>query len=206
MNPLNTDKALVGDSTVNDDICEIYKTPMPNFTDDTETQASNEIISGRNVEVPIITIESIEAYNEFISGSAKDCNIVTYDELTEYGAFKMFKVLSDGNNGDYSQYCYTFDDGITLYVTDTSVRLLKENQMQIIDEKNINLNDMRMLTTEDSGMFYLGELGYYYVSGKLLYIKWNDNNLEYRVCGSSLLADYQFEVQTRTAQLLRPDL
>lgn len=217
----NTEDVIAVQNQENTSTSKTEKTPLPKEADSTENtnvastpsatventfenQETEGIVDEPSVETPIITIKSIEDYNEFLKNIAKTYNIVSYDSIKAYGNFKMFKVLSDGNNGDYSQYCYTFDDGATLYITDTNVRPPKENQEQTINEQIVNLNDMRTIETSESGMYYLGDLGYYYVSGKLLFIKWNNDNLEYKICGDSLLADYPYGKQTKIAELLMP--
>ncbi|MBQ1848531.1 MAG: hypothetical protein II135_11040, partial [Clostridia bacterium] len=108
-------------------------------------------------ERPLITITDYNEYSDFMSKEDRADKIIGFDAFKPIGNFKNFVILSEGRQGDYSQYKYGIDDGsgfiINLTVTDTSVHKsdFKLPDMYIeLEQKDIG-EDIRYLNDEIQG-------------------------------------------------------
>lgn len=158
-------------------------------------------------EVPLLTISTLEDYNEFLSSENLPKNFITYDMLKDIGDFEYLIFLSDGYNGDFTEYMYTVKDStgydISVYV-EPSIESDVLNSNTIIAE-TINRTDLRTIGSAESGIYMYNDLKYKYVSGKLLSIAWDMDGLRYTLTGSSMLDNYPDQNNTFMGLLLNGD-
>ena len=64
---------------------------------------------------------------------------------------------------------------------------------------------MRLIAEKNSGIYILNGITYRYVSGELLSIAWNDQNVCFTLCGSSMLSNYPYNDSTFVGKILNSD-
>lgn len=175
-----------------------------------ETLNSQDKLGGvesNGVEVPLLTISTLEDYNEFLSSENLPKNFITYDMLRDVGDYVCLIFLSDGYNGDFTEYMYTVKDStgyeISVYV-EPSIESDVLSSNTIIAEK-INRTDLRTNGSVESGIYMYNDVKYKYVSGKLLSIVWDMDGLRYTVTGSSMLDNYPDQKNTFMGLILNGD-
>ena len=173
-------------------------TGLPEMTDveDLSYGATGDI----GVERPTKAFVNYGDYLDFLAEADHNSKTIEYEKLKAIGKFRSFVLLSD----DFSQYMYSFDDGsgftVYLTVTDTAVRK-DTNNYNIIDPSDYGTH-LRALRSDASGLRYIGDTEYMYVNGKLLWIGWDDGDIQFRLSGDSMLDGYPHGVNTFTSKLL----
>ena len=177
------------------------------------TEAGSKIaVSGdmHTGERPLITITDYNEYSDFMSKEDRADKIIGFDAFKPIGNFKNFVILSEGRQGDYSQYKYGIDDGsgfiINLTVTDTSVHKsdFKLPDMYVELEQTDLGEDLRYLNGEIHGYITVDGVELLYVKGKLLTVRWMQGDIEFKLNGNSSLA-YPDVHNTFISELLRRD-
>jgi hypothetical protein len=162
----------------------------------TPTDATVDAIVTPNVEEPLLTIESYSEYVSFLEYTDLPDQFVSYDMIAQFGAFDSFVCLTDARYGDYSSYMYNLvdvaadDADIVLYVDQDGSTIDTSQQTAL---KGVNTENMRCLSTEESGAFISNGIEYYYVNGLLLSIKWQVEDTLFTLSGRGLLDGYPQE-------------
>lgn len=164
-------------------------------------------VEPNGVEVPLLTISTLDDYNKFMSSENLPENFITYDMLKDIGDFVYLIFLSDGYNGDFTEYMYTVKDStgydISVYV-EPSIESDVLNSNTIIAEK-INRTDLRTIASAESGIYIYNDVKYKYVSGKLLSIAWDMDGLRCTLTGNSMLDNYPDQNNTFMGLILNGD-
>lgn len=160
-------------------------------------------------ERPLITLATYSDYKKYIEENSLSDKVVTYEYLDFIGEFRMLVFLSDARYGDYSMYMYTlydktFGDEIVLYVTHNKEKNDK-NKYSIIDDEKIDFSDMRSIKGTEKGKYFIDEIKYSYVSGKLLSIEWDSNGVNYIIMGDEYFDNYPLDSSTFISDLLNRD-
>lgn len=173
-------------------------TGRPEMTDGEDTV--NDMTGEAGIERPTKAFSNYGDYLDFLAETDHNSKIIEYEKLKTIGKFRSFVLLSD----DFSQYKYAFDDGsgftVNLTVTDTAVRK-DTNNYDIIDPSDYG-TDLRALRSDVSGLRYIGDTEYMYVRGKLLCIRWKNDDIEFILSGDSMFDGYPQGVNTFTAKLM----
>lgn len=181
--------------------------PTCSLNETLNTQDKLGGVEPNGVEVPLLTISTLDDYNEFLSSENLPKNFITYDVLKDIGDFVYLIFLSDGYNGDFTEYMYTVKDStgydISVYV-EPSIESDVLISNTIIAEK-INRTDLRTIGSDESGFYMYNDVKYKYVSGKLLSIAWDMDGLRYTVTGSSMLDNYPYQKNTFMGLILNGD-
>ena len=174
--------------------------PTETYTDNIPTEtATND-----GGERPLLTLDSENEYIEFLSSGEMPADFVSYDKIEAIGAFYGLVFLSDAYRNDYSSYMYSLIDSngveITLYVDHCDETLSTSGSIL-----GVNEIDMRLLSDESSGAYVSDNIEYRYVSGKLLSISWERQNIVYTLCcvsGDFRLSDYPLTDSTFIGKML----
>jgi hypothetical protein len=162
--------------------------PLDDAGEDIQSPSDENDFSS-SMDVPLVMTESYQAYQEFIKAYTLPNNFVYYDHIKSFGAFKDFVCLSDARYGDYSHYMYTLIDDndfeFSLYVASGRESPWQPNIITYANE-----NNMRVLSSKESGIYERDGLCYSYVDGALLSISWQSNELTYTLVGYSMLNNY----------------
>lgn len=171
----------------------------PHYT----SEQQNEIIKSQEGERPLLTFESQNEYTKFLNLNKMPDDFVSYNKINNIGTFKSLVFTSDAYNNDYSSYMYTLIDSIgfeiTLYVDHNEGVLSKLDSIS-----NLNGKDMRLLSDTRSGVYISNGLKYQYVSGQLLSISWEFQDINYSLCSSepSLLSNYPLTESTFVGKMI----
>lgn len=180
-----------------------------NSSDSTEINTNalpKETVKPNEGERPILTFESENEYKKFLNLAELPADFVSYDEIVAIGAFKGVVFLSDAYANDYSSYMYSLVDfegfEITLYVDHSEEALSTANSVSKVNKAN-----MRLLSDTSSGVYVSGNIKYQYVSGELLSISWENQNINYTLCasGAPMLSDYPPAESTFVGKLFDTD-
>lgn len=153
--------------------------------------------SGGSGERPLKAIESYREYEKFVKDVHLNSKIVTYEQVKVIGDFRSFVVLSDAQRGDYSDFLYCFRDRtnsaviLELYVTDLNVRTPPNYHEEISFDGSYD--DMRKLSTDQSGYVIVDGVEYHYILGELQSIEWEKDHWRFALTGNSMLGDYPAE-------------
>lgn len=170
----------------------------------TDGSLDDPVVLPEKGESPLLTLESINEYTKYLTLSKMPIDFVTYDQIELIGDFKSLVFLSDAYSNDYSSYMYTLIDSegfeITLYVNNSAEILSTVTTVTEVDTKN-----MRSLSNTHSGTYVSGNINYQYVSGKLISISWVNQNINYTLCGTSMLYEYPPAASTFVGKMLNTD-
>lgn len=154
-----------------------------------------------NGEIPLTTFERYSDYEKFLKTAELPENFVKYEDIAHLGKFEGYVCLSDAHGGDYSQGFFNLKDGtgesLGLYVY-TIPR--EKEKVNVID--NVDSDDLRRISSGESGVYTLFDADYRYVSGELLSITWVRGGVEYVLIGDSMLSDYPLTSSTVVGKML----
>ena len=201
--------------------CDINITDKNNQSDSTETNnmtdSSNEEIDSQDIknkttepydiEIPLLTLESMDMYTEFLNSNEMPDDFVLYDEISDVGDFEILIFLCNAYSHDYSSYLYGLVDSegfeISLYVEHNTDEFSLETDSII----QVNKTNMSLLTDTSDGDYIHDNIKYTYVSGELFSISWKTQNITYILCngGSPMFSDYPPTTSTFVGKMLNLD-
>lgn len=157
-------------------------------------------------DIPLLTIESYDEYRSFLKETKLPEDFVTYSDLSHFGEFDVFVRLCSPLD-DYSSYMYGFIDACD-YKSVISVDRVYETPAYIgkyplLDAGQLNLSDMRTLPSGENGRYVIGNITYWYISGKLSSIRWHQDGMYFQLSVSDpRFAEYPLDTNTTIAKLL----
>ena len=201
--------------------CNINITDKNNQSDSTETNnmtdSSNEEIDSQDIknkttepydiEIPLLTLESMDMYTEFLNSNEMPDDFVLYDEISDVGDFEILIFLCNAYSHDYSSYLYGLVDSegfeISLYVEHNTDEFSLETDSII----QVNKTNMSLLTDTSDGDYIHDNIKYTYVSGELFSISWKTQNITYILCkgGYPMFSDYPPTTSTFVGKMLNLD-
>ena len=157
--------------------------------------------------------ESIESYQEYLhfletDGKKYKCveDMIKYESIKRIGLFKLFLAsMTQLQTENLSMYYYALEDQsgfeFSLTVTDWSRSTLRKQESKRLGEE-LKLTDMRRIDETRNGYYLVdGFIKYVYVeNGKLLYIQWDYNGLEFTL--SDKFFDYPYGYDTFVSRML----
>lgn len=133
-----------------------------------------------NVDEPIPTYSTLEAYNIFITKAKLPSDFIYYEMLKSIGEFDSLVILTT-DSGDYSRGMYSFIDNVG-----NRIYLYFEPYEEVSNSKAIskiqNAEDLRCIDKKDSGVYIHKDLTYRYVNGSLISIEWKYENQLLSLC------------------------
>lgn len=160
------------------------------------------IIMPSNVERKTLTISSIDQYRELIYSGILPSDFVPYEKLKPLGEFVNLVFLSDAYLNDFSSYMYSLVDSsgseLTLYVETKAPT--ESVDLNIVTD--VNITNMRSLSSKSTGIFTTNGLDYTYVSGELLSITWVEKGIYFTFCGNMFLSNYPLTDATFAGKML----
>ena len=166
---------------------------------------TNAPVDAQSGEIPLLTIESYREWKSFMQETGAEQGILSYEALRSFGEFDHFVVLSGGYNGDYSDYMYFLKaSGFGI-----NIRICKRDKMKQIeynsaDTKSIG-SDLRFAKENESGLFIQDEIQYKFRNGKLAWISWNTEKLNFTLSADTSLSAYFSEEETLLSKLLNKE-
>ena len=157
------------------------------------------------VDRPLFTIEDYEEYLSFLELTDLPADFVTFDSLQIFGSFENFVDLTDLLNSDEPYNCYSYsviDENGYRYSIDVSreERLVTSD---VLNRDDINLSDMRILSSKQRGVYTINGFTYRYVNGRLSSIRWYSQGMHYALFISAKdFEDYPIESSTPFAKLV----
>ena len=201
--------------------CDINITDKNNQSDSTETNNitdfSNEEIDLQDIknkttdtyqiEIPLLTLYSMDMYTEFLNSNEIPDDFVLYDEISDIGDFESLVFLCHAYSIDYKSYLYGFVDSegfqISLYVYHDTDKFSLKNDSIV----QVNKTNMSLLTDTSDGDYIHDNIKYTYISGELISISWKTQNITYILCisGSPMFSDYPPTTSTFVGKMLNLD-
>lgn len=175
---------------------ESYVETLPPDTTPRPINPSGLETEGLSVELPSTTVEYEGAYDKLIPTLDLPDNFVYYDDLKIVGNFKHFSYLSS------KQYMYALRDasGNEVYVSIYADRPRDITKYPLCTD--VNLNDMRTVSTEGTCYYTNGGIDYSFVAGQLNYISWYEDGLKFVISYSRQFKDYPIKKDSFVAKLL----
>lgn len=161
----------------------------------------------QNDSACFISIESYDQYLVHIQEAPLPSDFLSYEEISHLGEFKSFVAYRNPITDIYSEYHYSIIDssGIELFFSAFHYDKFAAPIHSVTSE--VDLNNMRVLNSEEQGGYLVGELQYYYIQGKLNYLEWKINDVTFQLdanCKSTnnVSANYPVDKTTVFGQLL----
>ena len=180
--------------------CACAHNPQSDVTDPSQAESLF-------VDRPGLAIYNYGEYLSFLESTDLPNDFVEFDSLNGFGSFSGFVDLSSSPNPftpyDYDHYMYTFIDengyDYAIYVRREANYIPKED----INQEDINLADMRTLSSEQCGIYTMNGFKYNYVNGQLISIRWHHEGMYYCLSiYSSDFVDYPIDTLTPFAKLV----
>ena len=172
--------------------CACAHNPQSDVTDPSQAESLLVDRSG-------LAIYNYGEYLSFLESTDLPNDFVEFDSLNCFGSFRGFvgpSILSD-------HYMYTFIDAngydYAIYVRREANYIPKKD----INKEDINLADMRTLSSKESGIYTMNGFKYNYVNGQLISIRWHHEGMYYSLSiYSSDFVDYPIDTLTPFAKLV----
>ena len=178
--------------------CACAHNPQSDVTDPSQAESLF-------VERSLLAIYNYGEYLSFLESTDLPNDFVEFDSLNCFGSFDGFVDLTDRLNSSnlYNHYMYTFVDengyDYAIYVRREANYIPKED----INQEDINLADMRTLSSEQCGIYTMNGFKYNYVNGQLISIRWHHEGMYYCLSiYSSDFVDYPIDTLTPFAKLV----
>ena len=162
-----------------------------NDTDDVQNVHKEWETEIPNVEEPIPTYSTFEAYNEFIAKSDLPSDFIYYEMLKSIGEFDGLVILTT-EPGDYRYGMYSFIDKLGNHI------YLYFEPYENVSYKKVlskiqNADDLRCTYSKDHGAYVYKDLTYRYVNGLLISIEWKYGNQLLSLCFEEEIVDCSME-------------
>lgn len=172
----------------------------PTDTNPTDTDQDDSIPDDTIIDIPLVTLESKDAYTKFLNSVKLPNDFVSHDKIDAIGDFATLVFLS--NDGLWYVYSLVDSEGYkcALYVDHRDEVLSTESSVS-----NVTNANMRLLSDESKGSYVSDSIVYKYISGKLFTISWKEQNITYTLMGNSLLYDYPLTDSTFIGKMLNTE-
>ncbi|MBQ8408135.1 MAG: hypothetical protein IJY39_04655 [Clostridia bacterium] len=176
------------------------------LSDIPETETYDQQSEVENVEIPLMTFESLDELDAFLKMNKIPRNFVTYDVISDMGEFISFVFLSDAQSGDYSHGFYSLRDKSGMEIG-VYVQFLNDTYVSAEDQIFEVPTPMDLRTSETNGsklgVYVVDQISYTYISGLLSSIKWEIDNIQFTILFNSSIVDIQLnEMNDCLANLL----
>lgn len=159
------------------------------------------------------SVRSIEEYKEFFEHFSPPDDYVLYDDLEELGHldFANISAFREKPISRNSYYSFVDETGFeySLYIDKKPVQEydtgLPKRTYITLDSPD-NREDLRGLKSEDRYEYWIGDIKYKYVWGRLLSVEWETKTNQFTVCLSCTdndIREYDLNSDTFVARLLR---
>lgn len=162
-----------------------------------------------DIDDPCVSVLGFERYSDYLSFvETADLpeGFIHYEMLSQFGEYSYFAVLANLAIEDINKYLYCFKD--EKYIMDDGscgeLALYVDHKNEAFENtiSGGNLEDMRLLDTDESGSVIQSGIQYNYISGKLRSMKWKVDGVTYTLAGDPLLSDYPIDSSGVVGKLL----
>ncbi len=146
-----------------------------------------------------------DEYKEFLKSADLPDDFVSYSDLSHFGELDWFSYVPYFH---FDAYHYHIIDkqGYEFFINVERKYETPEyiDKYPLLDASQINPSDMRSLPSGEKGRYIIGNMTYWYLSGKLNAIRWHQDGMyfELSVCDPGF-AEYPLDANTTIAKLLR---